>query len=561
MSEESPAVPAVAANAGDSRPDAVESQPEPTSNEPVLDRADGKPTTSEDKPAEPTEKKHDATAPAEGADTNGKEEATDAQPVNGTPAAKPSVARRKSTTGGSSAKKLNKKKSQQRILHLDAQPGEYYLARLKSFPPWPSIICDEEMLPQSLLSTRPVTTKQADGTYNEAYADGGKRVHDRTFPIMFLETNEFAWIPNTDLTPLDPESCKEVNEKGKQKQLIAAYQVAAANHDLNYFKSLLADHQRAVQQELDEREAAAAEKAALKAQKEAAKEEKKKKRKSVAAENDVEMGDAEDGKKAKATKKRKKDVESDGEVEKSNKTPKTTAKLKLTTPRDPNVAEKGATNKGKKTAKRSEEPVVKTPEPPKIDPKEAFERKKKDVLFIRHKLQKGLLSREHPPQEEEMENMATFITKLENHGEIEVSIIRETKIQKVLRAIIKLPSIPREEEYNFKKRALDILSSWKSLLESDLPTSDKQADAQKLNGLEKEEKDGSAKPEAQAEVETAKEEVKDEVKEISETVETKDTPMPDAESGEKEKAVPEEPAKEEEAPVSTEGKATEPTPA
>jgi len=72
----------------------------------------------------------------------------------------------------------------------DAQPGEYYLARLKSYPPWPSIICDEEMLPDILLNSRPVTTKKADGTYNEAYADGGKKVADRTFPIMFLHTNE-----------------------------------------------------------------------------------------------------------------------------------------------------------------------------------------------------------------------------------------------------------------------------------------------------------------------------------------------------------------------------------
>lgn len=118
---------------------------------------------------------------------NGETTPADAQVTNG--ASTPST-KRKSTGGASSSKKLNKKKSQQRITHLDAAPGEYYLARLKSFPPWPSIVCDEEMLPQSLLSTRPVTTKQADGTYKEAYADGGKRAYDRTFPIMFLETNE-----------------------------------------------------------------------------------------------------------------------------------------------------------------------------------------------------------------------------------------------------------------------------------------------------------------------------------------------------------------------------------
>jgi hypothetical protein len=131
-----------------------------------------------------------------------------------------------------------------------------------------------------------------------------------------------AWIPNMDLTPLDPEECKTVSEKGKQKQLIAAYKVAAEGRDLQHFKGLLADHQRAIQQEAEEREAAAKEKEELKAQKaaakEAAKEEKKKKRKSVAAESeDVEMVDADDAdKRPKSAKKRKKDAESDAEGEK-----------------------------------------------------------------------------------------------------------------------------------------------------------------------------------------------------------------------------------------------------
>lgn len=148
-----------------------------------------------------------------------------------------------------------------------------------------------------------------------------------TMPIEFSVswrawTNEMlhysAWIPNTDLTPLDPESCKDVSEKGKQKQLIAAYKVAAENHDLQYFKDLLADHQRAIQQEAEDREAKEAAKAAAKAEKE----QKKKKRKSaeVAEEpEDVEMAEAgeEEGKKAtKATKKRKKDAESEAEAEK-----------------------------------------------------------------------------------------------------------------------------------------------------------------------------------------------------------------------------------------------------
>jgi hypothetical protein len=112
-------------------------------------------------------------------------------PANGTPA--PS----KKASGGSAkkkssavpehkSKKLNKKKSRP-LTNLNAQPGEYYFARMKGHPPWPSIICDEEMLPQSLLDTRPVTTKLPDGTYKKPeYADGGKRAYERTFPVMFL---------------------------------------------------------------------------------------------------------------------------------------------------------------------------------------------------------------------------------------------------------------------------------------------------------------------------------------------------------------------------------------
>ncbi|KAN0072969.1 hypothetical protein V8E54_009083 [Elaphomyces granulatus] len=408
--------------------------------------------------------------------------------ANGTPASakKATNAKRKSTGGVAEhkTKKLNRKKSQPRITHLDANPGNYYLARLKSYPPWPAIICDEEMLPQTLLNTRPVTTKQADGSYRESYADGGKRAHERTFPIMFLETNEFAWIPNTDLTPLDTETCKDVSEKSKTKPLLAAYKVAAENHDLQYFKSLLADHQRAVQLEAEEREAKAAAKAAAKAQKD----EKKKKRKSIEVAEEPEDGelgeDQEAGKKVKSAKKRKKDVESDGENEKPVKTPKTTTKLKLTTPKTPATAEttkKAAatpkstkakmSSKAAKVSPSDEETAVETPKEPEkqIDPQEAKAKKQKEILFIRHKLQKGFLSRDQAPKEDEMAIMSNYIVKLEAHAELEVSIIRATKINKVLKAIIKLDSIPKDEEYQFRRRSIDILAKWKNLLDSDIP--------------------------------------------------------------------------------------------
>lgn len=138
-----------------------------------------KPTESEESKG----KDEDAAAPG---DTG----AGAASEANGTPAKKSSKDRRRSSGVGENKSKLSRKKSQSRITHLNAKPGEYYLARLRSYAPWPSIICDEEMLPQTLLETRPVTAMQPDGSYKGEYVEGGKRVHERTFPVMFFQTNE-----------------------------------------------------------------------------------------------------------------------------------------------------------------------------------------------------------------------------------------------------------------------------------------------------------------------------------------------------------------------------------
>jgi len=46
------------------------------------------------------------------------------------------------------------------------------------------------MLPESLLATRPVSTKRPDGSYREDFEEGGKNQRDRTYPVMFMATNE-----------------------------------------------------------------------------------------------------------------------------------------------------------------------------------------------------------------------------------------------------------------------------------------------------------------------------------------------------------------------------------
>ncbi|KAJ5424860.1 hypothetical protein N7445_010833 [Penicillium cf. griseofulvum] len=530
----------VAENPTDSKSeDVTVSEDKPAETEAATDKTDAE--AEADKTAStdeaPEAKADGETAEAAPADA----EAAPAEP-NGTPAsAKKSSKNRRTSTGAT--QKLSRKKSQSRITHLDAKPGQTYLARLRSYAPWPAIICDEDILPPSLLETRPVTAMQKDGSYKGEYGDDGRRAHERTFPVMFFDTNEFAWVPNTNLTPLDPAECKDISEKNKTKSLINAYKVASEGHNLQYFKKLLNDHQAAIDQEEAEFEAQEAEKAAAKAAKEA----KKGKRKSKGAETDVEMEDADDSKKSKTpSKKRKKDVETDAEAEKPAKTPKSNTKLKLTTPKAPteekktpaSKTKKAPAKKGKAAPAASEEgdsADAKESEKP-IDPEELRKKKEKEstqspfspeesdqaslyltVLFLRHKLQKGFISRDQPPKEDEMASMATYFDKLEKHSDLEVSIIRSTKINKVLKMIVKLNSIPRDEEFNFRHRAMNILSSWKNILDADTPGPADKEGKPAVNGSKEE--DGAETPKLETEEEKEPE---------SKSTKDVDSPMPDA---------------------------------
>lgn len=219
-------------------------------------------------------------------------------------------------------------------------------------------------------------------------------------------------MPNTDLKPLNPEDCKDVPEKGKSKSLLAAYAIAAENHNLQYFKDLLLEHEKALQLENEEREA----KAAAKAEKES----RKKKRKSmdVVDDEDVDMEDVDDrGKTPKSSKKRRKSAaDTDVESEKVSiaprmpreerltvpsqpaKTPKTATKLKLTTPKAPvseettkktsgTKAKQGtSTKKGGKAAvsdEGEEDTGAETKEPEKqADPQEEKAKRQKEGMLL-----------------------------------------------------------------------------------------------------------------------------------------------------------------------------------
>lgn len=122
------------------------------------------------------------------------------------------------------------------------------------------------------------------------------------------------------------------------------------------------------------------------------------------------------------------------------------------------------------------------------------------VLFLRHKLQRGFLARDQEPKKEEMKAMSEHLAELETYADLEVGIIRTTKINKVLKGIIKLATIPREEEFSFKNRSIELLRKWKSLLESDLPS--KSAEKEGSSEAKDQAKEGAAKEDTKESEET-----------------------------------------------------------
>lgn len=92
--------------------------------------------------------------------------------------------------------------------------------------------------------------------------------------------------------------------------------------------------------------------------------------------------------------------------------------------------------------------------------------------------------RDQAPKEEEMTTMSENFDHLEQYADLEPAIIRATKINKVLKGIIKLNSIPKDEEYKFKKRSADLLTAWNKALASDPePPIEGEAAETKVNGV------------------------------------------------------------------------------
>lgn len=117
--------------------------------------------------------------------------------------------------------------------------------------------------------------------------------------------------------------------------------------------------------------------------------------------------------------------------------------------------------------------------------------------------------------------MSDFLSELETYPDLEGSIIRTTKIHKVLRQMLKLPSIPLDEEFHFKTRSLDLLAKWNETLSND------------PNGGGAGDRDDEAKPEVSTIAPATNGETSKDVEEQAEKAEAGEAAAPEEENEEK----------------------------
>lgn len=98
-----------------------------------------------------------------------------------------------------------------------------------------------------------------------------------------------------------------------------------------------------------------------------------------------------------------------------------------------------------------------------------------------------------------MASMADYLKQLEQHEDLEVEIIKKTKVHKVLKAIIKLDNVPREEVHSFKSRSTELLNKWNGALANADGESAEKTTPAATNGVKADdEKSESAKAETPA---------------------------------------------------------------
>lgn len=85
--------------------------------------------------------------------------------------------------------------------------------------------------------------------------------------------------------------------------------------------------------------------------------------------------------------------------------------------------------------------------------------REEQIKIIRHRLQRGFLD-SAKPSDSQLPQLSSHIKTLEVNPDLEISIIRKFKVNKVLKQLLKIEDIPSDSFHRFRERAEKLLIRW-----------------------------------------------------------------------------------------------------
>ncbi|EIW83102.1 hypothetical protein CONPUDRAFT_89090 [Coniophora puteana RWD-64-598 SS2] len=307
------------------------------------------------------------------------------------------------------------------------------LAKVRGFPPWPGMVVNPDKVPPAVAKERPT----------------GKKTP--FFCVRFFPVGDYAWLVAKDISMLKRHEIEAwISDPPKRSgDLLNGYRIA-----LNPEKW---------EEEKSNAEMAAAEQEGN-------------------AEVDQLDSEEEDDDAPKKVKKRKRDSEAASSVKSTKVKPRKSAgsvKGKKSKSKDMVESEDDGENDAaeeedappskKKAAPPPSKKAKKDKDGDEVDPALEKDPEARKVREWRHKLQKALLSKS-PPSNDDMIALDQLFTTVEayEHENI-IQYLSFSKIGKVMRHIFALPpeKVPRDDEFKFRQRAKALVDKWHAILGGD----------------------------------------------------------------------------------------------
>ncbi|KAH7339980.1 hypothetical protein B0J17DRAFT_627981 [Rhizoctonia solani] len=313
--------------------------------------------------------------------------------------------------------------------------GNVVIGKVKGYPPWPGEIIDPDEAPTKVKQERPQSKKVA------------------FYCVRFFPVGDHAWLPTKDVSRLLPhEIAAYLAEPSKRKgDLMEGYKIANDPHEWRKEKDALAERERAneaagisVNDDVDELD--------NEDEDEEDEAKPKKRKREAAAEKKEGKGR---GKGKRKPKKSAEHIESEDEEDKASRAEKPTsskaekerpakrAKKESVAPQ-PSTAATGGDDEGDDAAMANDPEAAKVKE-------------------WRHKLQRAFLTKTSPAAEE-MVGLDSVFTTVESYDKMTVEYLSYSKIGKVMRKIIQLPTIPSDDQFHFRQRAQALVTKWQQLI-------------------------------------------------------------------------------------------------